>query len=254
MDSNCENILISVIIPAYNAEKYISETIESVIAQTYTNWELLVIDDGSTDATTDIVRSFAGRDERIHLYINEKNMGVARTRNRGFDLARGEYIALLDSDDVWLSEKLARQLSLAQQTGAEIIYCSYGLINGNGDKAGRDFIVPSRTDFEQMLTRCVFSCSTNIFLKDVCKKHHFDEEYYHEDYVLWLELLRQGYTAVGCTEVLAQYRQIVSSRSANKVKAAKHRWTIYRRYLGMPLIKCISCFVKYAFAGIAKYC
>lgn len=102
--------LVSVIMPAYNAEKYIEEAVSSVLSQTYKNWELLILDDCSSDCTAEIAEYFASLDTRIRLLRNPQNMGVAKTRNRGFDIAKGEWIALLDSDDVWHSDKLEKQL------------------------------------------------------------------------------------------------------------------------------------------------
>lgn len=120
-----EEALVSVIMPAYNAEKYIEEAISSVVSQTYKNWELLILDDCSSDRTGEIAELFEKADPRIHLFRNSQNLGAARTRNRGLDLARGEWIALLDCDDVWHEEKLEKQLVIAGHSGADIIYCSY---------------------------------------------------------------------------------------------------------------------------------
>lgn len=119
--------LVSVIMPAYNAEKYIGEAIASVCAQTYENWELLILDDGSADRTAEIAQAYAQRDARIRVLRNPQNMGVARTRNRGFDLAQGEWIALLDSDDRWHVQKLEKQLALAVHSGSRLLYTSYAL-------------------------------------------------------------------------------------------------------------------------------
>ena len=115
--------LVSVIMPAYNAEKYIGEAIASVCAQTYENWELLILDDGSADRTAEIAQAYAQRDARIRVLRNLQNMGVARTRNRGFDLAQGEWIALLDSDDRWRVQKLEKQLAVARSSDADIVVC-----------------------------------------------------------------------------------------------------------------------------------
>ena len=136
--------LVSVIMPAYNAEEYISEAVQSVMAQTYTNWELLILDDCSTDGTADKARCFSDLDPRITLYSNPKNIGVALTRNKGMALAKGSWVALLDSDDIWHKDKLEKQLAAAENTGADIIYCSYSLMDKNGEHLS-DFIVPERT-------------------------------------------------------------------------------------------------------------
>ena len=138
MDRNHATPLVSVIMPAYNAEPFIEEAIASVIAQTVADWELIVIDDCSTDDTVQIVSAFVRQDPRIQLLTNASNMGVAKTRNRGLDLCRGQYVAFIDSDDVWHSHKLEKQLDLLKKTGAGICYCSYGIIGASGDKVNAD--------------------------------------------------------------------------------------------------------------------
>lgn len=173
---------VSVVMPSYNAEKYISEAIQSVIAQTYTNWELLILDDCSTDGTADKARCFSDLDPRITLYSNPKNIGVALTRNKGMALAKGSWVALLDSDDIWHKDKLEKQLVAAENTGADIIYCSYSLMDKNGEHLS-DFIVPERTSYDDMLRKSVLSCSTVLLRSSILSAHCFFTNYYHEDYV-----------------------------------------------------------------------
>ena len=247
-----EQPLVSVIMPAYNAEKYIAEAIQSVISQTYTNWELFVLDDCSTDSTAEIAESFANADSRIHLIRNPQNIGVARTRNRGFDLANGEWIALLDSDDVWHSDKLEQQLAIAKETGAEILYSSYALFSDEKSEK-LEYNVPLETNYSDMLKENVIGCSTALLNKAALENFHFRTDVYHEDYALWLELLRNGYVAAGCTEILTDYRIVKGSRSNSKIKAAKNRWIIYRKVEQMPIPKSISAFVAYAVNGIRKH-
>lgn len=245
--------LVSVIMPAYNAARFLEEAVRSVMAQTVTDWELLILDDGSKDDTARLAAALAAEDARIRFLPNEKNMGVARTRNRGFDLCRGQYVALLDSDDVWLPEKLEKQLVLAKATGAEIIYCSYGIMDEHGDRLCNDFIVPPTVDFEEFLVKSVISCSTAVLSANIVKNYRFLTEFYHEDLALWLQLLQDGHQARGIEEVLAQYRVMEGSRASNKAKSALNRWRIYRRYLKLPLGKSIVSLVKYMLAGIKKY-
>lgn len=244
--------LVSVIMPAYNAEKYIAEAIESVISQTYANWELFVLDDCSTDRTAEIAEGFAETDSRIRLLKNSQNMGVANTRNRGFDLARGEWIALLDSDDVWRSDKLEKQLALAKESGADIVYSSYHLIGESGESL-RDYLVPEMTTYEELLKENVLGCSTVLMHRKVLSNHRFSKEYYHEDYIFWLELLHSGYCAAGCKEPLVDYRIVKGSRSNDKLRAAKNRWLIYRKVEKMPFTKSANAFVSYALHGLGKY-
>lgn len=243
---------VSVVMPSYNAEKYISEAIQSVIAQTYENWELLIIDDCSTDSTANIVKQFSDVDSRITLYSNPKNMGVALTRNKGMNLAKGSWIALLDSDDVWHKDKLEKQLVAAENTGADIIYCSYSLMDKNGEHLS-DFIVPERTSYDDMLRKNVIGCSTVFMRSPILIHHHFSTEHYHEDYVLWLELLKSGYIAAASTDVLVDYRIVDGSRSNDKLKSARNRWLIYREIEKLSLGKSVRVFAAYAFNGFIKH-
>ena len=245
--------LVSVIMPAYNAERFVEEAIRSVMSQTITDWELLVLDDGSKDGTARIAADLAAQDPRIRFLPNEANMGVAKTRNRGFDLCRGQYVALLDSDDVWHPDKLEKQLALAEQTGADIVYCSYGIMDEHGNKSCDDFIVPEQVDMEGFLARSVMSCSTVLLSRGIANRYRFMTEFYHEDLALWLQLLHDGYQANGVVEVLAQYRVMQGTRASNKLKSAWNRWQIYRRYLGLSCGKSMLLIMQYACLGFKKY-
>ncbi len=242
--------LVSVIMPSYNAEKYIDEAIKSVIAQTYTNWELFVIDDGSTDGTARIAQSYAEKDSRVIFRRNSHNMGTANTRNIGIRLANGEWIATLDSDDIWHPEKLEIQLKKAQETGALFLYSSYSLFC---DGFRQEYTVPEKVDYSSLLTENVIGCSTVMMHKSILEDHLFPSEVYHEDYALWLDLLRAGYNAVGCTEVLTEWRIVKNSRSFNKRKSAKNRWIIYRKMEKLPLYKSMKVFAAYAYHGFKKH-
>lgn len=245
--------LISVVMPAYQAEKFIRAAIASVQTQSYENWELLVIDDGSKDATVEIVEAMAKDDSRICLLRNEQNMGVAKTRNRGIELARGEYVALLDSDDLWMPEKLEKQLALAQEEDAQVVYCSYAMIDEQDQKKHEPFLVPPKTDYKKMLISSVISCSTVLLEAETAKAYKFDEAYYHEDYVLWMQLLKDGKRAVGNEEVLASYRIRETSRSSDKLSSAKKRWVIYRKCLHMSFFSSAYYLFRYALRALRKY-
>ena len=245
--------VVSVIMPAYNSRRFITEAIRSVQAQSFTDWELLVIDDGSQDDTCAIVEKLAAQDTRIRLIRNEQNMGVARTRNRGFDLCRGQYIALLDSDDMWHPEKLQRQLERLKQSGADIAYCSYAIVDASGAPAKADYIVPQQVDFDGLLKENVIGCSTVVLRRKVTEHHRFRTDFYHEDYALWLDLLRTNLKAVGCSEPLVSWRLIADSRSYNKGRSARNRWRIYRQHLHLPLGQSLLAFSSYAAASLRKY-
>lgn len=244
---------VSVLIPAYNAQRYLEQAVHSVLAQTVTDLEILILDDGSQDETARIAQRLAAEDVRIRFYRNGENIGAAGTRNRGITLCRGTYIAFLDSDDFWYPDKLETQLELAEQKDADIVYCSYALVDAEGKQLCQDFLVPETTDFDAMLRKNVLSCSTVLLYRQKLADHHFAPEYEHEDLAMWLELLADGWRAVGSPLVLAAYRIHAGSRTANKLVAAVHRWKIYRAYLKMPLGKSIACFTQYAVNGLHKY-
>lgn len=245
--------LVSVVMPAYNAEKYIAQAILSVQRQTIEDWELLVVDDCSTDSTALIVERLEKQDSRIRLLKNEKNSGSAKTRNHGFEFARGKYTALLDSDDYWYPSKLEKQIQLLEKEAADLAYCSYAIVDENRNKCCKDFIVPNTANVQTILIKSVVSCSTALIKTEIVKEHHFEETFYHEDYVYWLELLQSGVKAVGLPEVLAEYRQSDNSKASNKISCARHRWEIYRGYLKMPFLRSAFYLTKYAFAGMEKY-
>ena len=244
---------VSVVIPAYNAERYLEETGRSVLAQTYQDFEIIIVDDGSKDGTVALANRLAGEDSRITVLRNPRNQGVAETRNHGIRQATGTYIALLDSDDVWAPAKLEKQLDCLTRRNADGVYCSYDFMDELGQPMGKPFLVPPETSFRKMLAESVIGCSTMLVRADVLKAHPFNGAYYHEDYVLWLELLRAGCAFRGVADVLMHYRRVAGSRSDDKVHAAKKRWIIYRDYLKLPLPKRLWCFAGYAFHAVRKY-
>lgn len=245
--------LVSIIMPAYNAEAFIEEAVFSVVNQTIQNWELWVIDDGSCDKTREIATRLAKYDDRIHVIANEKNLGVAKTRNRGLDICDGKYVALLDSDDYWTPLFLEKMILRADETQADIIYCSYEMVDEQNQKVCNDFIVPPSTNFEESIVRSVITCSTVLITSEIAKNHRFPTNMYHEDIALWFQLLRDGKAARGVSEVLAAYRQRANSRSSGKLRSACRRWSIYRKHLKLPILKCIVTTVKYGYYGLKKF-
>lgn len=244
---------VTVIMPAYNCELYIETAIRSVINQTYTNWELIVIDDCSTDSTRDIVARLIEEDPRVTLIENSMNLGAAENRNKGVSLSKGDYVAFLDSDDIWYPEKLSIQLEKMDESGADISYTSYEIVDGDTNRVKSTYIVPNNISFESLLKENVIGCSSVVMTRELASKHPFRVDFYHEDYCLWLEILQAGYRIVGCTEVLTGWRFWSKSRSFNKNKSAVNRWKIYRENLGLPMMKSVRVFLAYALNGIHKY-
>lgn len=245
--------LVSVIMPAYNAALFIEEAIASVQAQTITDWELLVIDDCSKDETCGIVEKIAVDDSRVKLLVNEKNMGAAGSRNRGLDIFQGNYVALLDSDDYWHPTMLEKMIARAEETKADIIYCSYELVDERNRKVCNDFLVPEATSFRESIVRSVITCSTVLVTAELARNNRFPTNMYHEDIAMWFQILRDGGTARGVPEVLAAYRQRSDSKTANKLKSAGRRWLIYRKHLKMPIPDCAVTMVRYGYYGLKKF-
>ena len=248
-----KNPLVSVIMPAWNAAPFLEAAITSVVQQTLGDWELFVIDDCSTDDTFAIARRCAADDPRIHVLQNAVNSGVAVTRNRGIEQATGEYIAFLDSDDIWHPEKLARQLEKMRAADAAIGYCSYRIIGADGSPVRADYLVPETASFEDILKENYIQCSAMLIRADIVKRFRFNTEFFHEDYILGLDMLGAGERAVGCRELLLDWRYLENSRSFNKKKSAVNRWRIYREYLHLSLPKTVYLFVNYTAAGLRKY-
>ncbi len=246
--------LVSVVMPVYNVAHYIEQAAKSVLTQSVCDLELLIVNDASTDDTAILADSFAAQDARVRVLTNECNCGVAVTRNRGIAAARGTYIALLDGDDYWYPEKLEKQLALAEKTGAEIIYCSYDLVEEREHPKQRTFIVPPETNYKKMLSRNVISCSTVLLKASALTPSPFGSaKDYSEDFLLWMQLLEEGKRAVGCTEVLGAYRLIPQSRSSKKLRCARYHWKVYRKQLHLSFFRSSLSIVQYACYGLKKY-
>ena len=245
---------VSVILPVYNAEKYLRDTILSVLEQTYQNFELIIVDDCSKDNSLRIIYECAAKDSRIKVLRNETNQGAAACRNRCIQEATGSYIAFLDSDDLWTSQKLESQIELLTRTEAQFTYAAYDFMDENGNPILKPHFISDSLDFEMILRENSVLCSTVCADASLLKAHPFRCEYYHEDYVLWLELFRLPIDIKGSPEVLTHYRISKKSRSYNKLRAAKERWKIYRQFLEMNVLKSAFYFAQYAVNGLKKYC
>lgn len=243
--------LVSIITPLYNSEKFISETIESVLSQTYTNWEMIIVNDCSKDRGASIVEEYSKKDKRIKLFNNKKNMGVSFTRNRAIVLSNGKYIAFLDSDDLWHKEKLEKQIKMMEEKNISLSYTAYTKINEDGSLRGK-IKVPEKVNYKGLLKGNIMGCLTVVVRKDILKDSKFKQTK-QEDYILWLELLKKVDFSYGLQESLAFYRVLNNSRSSNKVDLVKFNWKIYREIEKLSLIKSIYYFVIYLVRGIIRY-
>ncbi len=245
--------VVSVVMPAYNSEKYIAKSVKSVLEQSFRDFELIIVDDCSTDKTFDIIKELLRMDSRIKCCRLKKNSGVATARNFGMSLSRGEWIAFIDSDDLWASEKLERQLETARNEKADIVYCSYSIVDETGKRVCEDFIVPEKTDYESILVKNIIGLSTVLINKILCKKYSFSTELYHEDYAFWLDVLKDGNKAVGNVDVEVHYCMRGGSRSSGKIKCAYHRWKIYRSHQKLSFCRSFGLMWGYAVEGFKKY-
>lgn len=247
-----KNNLVSIITPMYNSERYIEYTIESVLKQTYTDWEMLIIDDCSTDKSADIAKSYAKKDSRIKYIRVKENRGVSHARNIGLKEAEGQFIAFLDSDDIWNNKKLQKQVEFMKDNNYIITFTSYELIGENNEKLDKVVRVPKEVDYNTLLKGNVLGCLTVVVDRSKLDFEIKMTGVRHEDYVLWLAILKKGYTAYGINDVLASYRKSSTSLSGNKVKSAMWTWNIYRNIEKIPLHKAVYYFVNYSINGIKK--
>lgn len=245
--------LISIVMPVYNCERYIMQAVESVIAQTYQNWELLIINDASQDNTQSIVNELAQKDSRIHVYDNAENSGVSKTRNRGVTLAKGDWIAFLDSDDAWAVEKLEKQVNFLQTNEeAELIFTGSAFINEDNQRAGYELHVPQTVDFRELLKQNVISCSSVLIKKEYLLLYSMPGDKMHEDYTVWLRTLKKVQFAYGIDEPLLIYRISSNSKSGNKLNAAKMQYRVYR-FVGLNIFQAMHYMVWYTVRNLRKY-
>ncbi len=245
---------VTVVMPAYNSEKTIGDAIESVLAQTYTDFELIVVDDCSKDRTAEVVQGYVSRDPRVRLICNEINGGVSKSRNRAVQEASNDWIAFLDSDDCWTCEKLEEQLRAAEQhPECKLFFTATDYISEDGDHYGYILHVPEKVTFKDVLKQNVVSCSSVLVAKEMLLKYPMpDLRHIHEDLSVWLKILSETPYAVGIDKPMLIYRISASAKSGNKVKAAKMQWRTYR-YNKVPFVTSVVCFAIYAFRNIKKY-
>lgn len=250
-DSNSYSI--SIVMPAYNAEKFITGSIRSVVNQTYEDWELVVVNDGSTDNTRELVLGFAKRDARISLIDNPANLGVTKTRKLGVEQAKYSWIALLDSDDMWAPDKLSKQIDLARSIGAPaLLFTGTTYVDEKGRKTSYCLTPPSKVDFKQLLVQNVVMCSSVLVHRDLLKFDDAIHDGMHEDYAMWLSILKDEPYAYAVPEPLNIYRISSGSKSSNKLRAALMNYRTLR-YVGLGKFAALSNMMKYAANNLKKY-
>ena len=244
-----EDKLVSIIMPAYNSERFIKESIDSVILQSYSFWELIVINDNSTDNTEEIVNEYCNLDSRIKLYRNDSINGAANARNVALHLSKGKYIAFLDSDDIWLERKLELQVNILDSGGFGASHSSYIRIDETGKKINEINCRGVVSYANQLKTNCIPNL-TGIYNREVVGLV-MQNNVGHEDYDMWLRILSQV-SSKGIQEPLAKYRVCSNSLSSNKIKAALWHYRIIERQVGLSRKRKINAMLLYIYNAILK--
>lgn len=249
-----EEILVSIIVPVYNAGKYIEETIRMVEKQTFKNWELILVEDHSTDNSREVIQKYLDvKTCRIRLILKEKNEGAAMARNTGIDAARGRYIAFLDADDIWMPDKLEKELAFMKEKQAAFVCTAYEFGDERARGTGKIVHVPETLTYKKALSRTVIFTTTVMLDTDKTGKELIHMPIVKsEDTALWWKLLRNGFTAYGLDEVLAIYRRPEKSLSSNKMEAVKRIWYLYRRQEGLSFWCSAYHFVFWAYRAARR--
>ena len=245
--------LVSIIMPVYNDESCLLSSIPSVLAQTYQNWELLVIDDCSKDDSGEVIKRYASQDPRIRPFKTDKPSGSPTfPRNIGIENARGRYIAFLDSDDQWLPTKLEHQVDLIERNAdAVMVFSNYLMMDEDGHQYPQPVVAPQYTSYRQLLKGNVMGCLTIMYDSQKVGKRSFPS-CGHEDYALWLSMLKQGGKAYNTNTVEAVYRVKAGSVSSNRFRAMGWQWTIYTKMENLGFLPSVYYFVHYAVRAVAK--
>ncbi len=245
--------LVSVIMPVYNSEKYIAEAVLSVCNQTYTNWELWIINDCSSDDSRAIIINLAEKDKRIHGIHLETNSGPAVARNLGIKNANGKYIAFLDADDQWLPEKLSRQVKF-MESGNYAFSCTwYSTIDATGKDDNKVIKAPANVRYRQLLKNNTIGCLTAMYDAQQLGRQYMPEIRKRQDYGLWLQILKNGVTVHCLPEVLAKYRKGMHSLSNKKTGVLQYNWEILRKHQQLSLIPAVYYFSCFVFNKTLKY-
>ena len=229
------NDKVSIITPLYNCEKFIGETIQSVLKQTYSNWEMIIVDDCSSDNSIKIVEKI--NDKRIKLVKLDRNSGAAASRNKGIEIATGRFIAFIDSDDLWKEDKLEKQIKFMTENNYSFSFSDYELISENSNRTGKIKKAPLILDYEQQLRYNHIGCLTVIYDTKSLGKIYMPLIRKRQDYALWLKILKQNINGYGLQECLAFYRIRNNSVSSNKLEMVLWNWRLYREAEKKSFIK-----------------
>lgn len=247
--------MISVIIPTYNCAGYIEQAVKSALLQTIEEEvEVIIIDDASTDNTEETAEQITVNKSKrsLRYHRSEKNLGVAEARNTGIRMARGELLAFLDADDWWDLDKLKKQVELLEKTDAPLVYTGRELMQPDGQSAGKKIAVPDMTTYQDLLRTNCIPCSSVLMKTKIAREFYMCHDELHEDYILWLRILKKYGKAYGINEPLLKSRMSAGGKSRNKFKSAKMHYGVYK-YMGIPMWKALWLFLCYAVNGVRKY-
>ncbi len=246
--------LVSIIVPTFNNEKFIKDTITKVQEQTYKNWEMIFINDASTDNSKYIIEKYIDKDKRIQLINLEQNSGVAIARNKGIEKAKGKYIAFLDADDIWDSIKLEKQIKFMEDNEYAFTYTDYQFVNEQGEKKGKIVEVPKTISYKQALKNTTIFTSTVILNVDRLGKNLIKMPNIRkgQDTATWWQILKTGIIAYGLNECLSMYRRSSNTLSSNKIKALKRTWYLYRNVEKFSVIRSFYYFCWYVLNAIKR--
>lgn len=244
-----QEYLVSVITPVFNCEDVIERSLLSVLEQTHTNWELILVDDNSPDGSVDVINKFLKKDSRIKLIRLEENKGAGHARNVGLENAVGKYVAFLDADDYWHEHKLAKQVEFMQSNNAVFSFTSYQRLDEKGLSKGYRS-APKKVSYKELIRFNSIGCLTVMLDKDFFGQIRFPLIRKRQDYALWLQLLKKTKYAYGLDEVLAFYSVGGNSLSANKFSAARYNWHLYRNIEGHGIFSSAYFFLNYAVKNV----
>lgn len=246
------NDKICIIMAAYNSEKTIRQAVDSVLNQTYSNLELIIANDCSTDSTLSIIEAYCRRDSRVRLINNTENMGVSRSRYKCLMATDAPWIAILDSDDAWTHDKLEKQIRLQEKTGAALLFTGSKFMDDSGNIMDWIMHVPATVNYRRLLRQNILSNSSSLCRRELYEKFYVIGDDMHEDFALWLKVLKSGVIAHGVDEPLLIYRLTPGSRSGNKRKSAIMNWKTYRN-VGLNPISALYYQIWYIVKGLMKY-
>lgn len=255
MDDIAKNTtsFFTVIVAAYNCEEYVLETLKSIDAQTFKDYDVLIVEDCSTDATRELIERFVAEKANWKMYKNEQNRGVGYSRNRAFSLAEGRFIAILDSDDVWLADKLARQFEVLKSGTVDLCYSSYSYIDMDSHDMNYTYRVKEAVSYKSLLKENYIGCSTAVISNQIAKNNKMKENMLNEDFFFWLQILKQGAVGEGIVKPLVKYRIHEKGRSYNKFKAAANRFSFYRENEKFSIGRRWFYFLNYAVRATFKF-